>query len=148
MNDVRTLLDSIKVVRPFLHHFFPLGQKLRPVVCAGYLVFLRVRQLAINDFMSVTSHFKKLLGYALCKYFYHVTYVKRGDIDGILQHLRTTCKEPSIGIQYCSQLDLVDDSSRPRGIRAKYKIGERDITVVFLVLDLAQETQRNAAASQ
>jgi hypothetical protein len=97
---------------------------------------------------NLTSHFNKLLGYDTCRFFFHITYARRANCTGIINFLKTACSAPPAGISYVRSSDLTDFDSMPIGFKAHYKIDARDVTVVFLALEIGQPVQRAAAASQ
>jgi hypothetical protein len=97
---------------------------------------------------NLTSHFKKLFAYDTCRFFFHITYSRGASCAGIVTHLKTACASPTDGIQFICSDDLSDVDSMPVGFTAQYKIDFRDIVVAFLVLDMAQPIQKNAARQQ
>lgn len=120
----------------------------RDITISKGLVTLAVLEALIVDTVetvNLTSHFKKLLGYDTCLYFFHVTYARRAKWVYILDHLRQSCTAPPNGFTYSRLEDLEDLDSMPRGFKAYYKAEDRDIIVCFLVLDMGQEAQRSAA---
>ena len=112
---------------------------------------LAVIEALITDYVKtgiLTSHFKKLLGYDTCRFFFHITYARRSNCAGILAHLRTACTTPPSGINYICSEDLEDSDSMPVGFKAHYEIDSRNIVVCFLALEIGQPIQRAAAAAQ
>ena len=97
---------------------------------------------------NLTSHFNKLLGYDTCRLFFLVTYARRADCSGVLRHLKTACQAPPAGFSHIRSEDLLDSDSMPVGFKAQYNINTRYVEVVFLVLDMNQQSQRTAAATQ
>ncbi|MDB5823890.1 MAG: hypothetical protein JWR21_2594 [Herminiimonas sp.] len=97
---------------------------------------------------NLTSHFKKLLGYDTCRFFFHITYARRANCAGILAHLRAACMTPPSGINFVRSESLEDFDSMPVGFKAHYEIDSRSVVVVFLALEIGQPIQRAAAAAQ
>jgi hypothetical protein len=100
-------------------------------------------QAVRND---LTLHFKKLFGYESCKVYFHVSYVMIPDPGTVLEHLNNAARSTApAGINFLTIEPLVTDDSGPTGFTAVYdsEIGER--RVHFLVLDLHQCLQKNAA---
>jgi hypothetical protein len=99
---------------------------------------------AVRD--DLTLHFKKLFAYASCKVYFHVSYVMIPNPGTVLEHLNAAARStaPS-GIEFVKIEPLVVDDSGPMGFSALYtsEIGER--RVHFLVLDLHQGVEKNAA---
>ena len=96
---------------------------------------------------NLTFHFNKLLGYATCRFFFHVTYVRRANCDAVVAHLKAASQSPTPGISYVRSEDLPDVDSMPIGFQVLYRIDSRDVQVVFLVLDMNQQVQRSAATA-
>ena len=113
-------------------------------------VVLAVIEAVITRYVeaaNLTSHFEKLLGYATCLHFFHVTYARLSNCSRILGFLKEACRNPTAGIIYQSEEDLEDSSSLPIGFKALYIIGDRPVIVTFLVLEIGQGLQRTAAAT-
>ena len=123
----------------------------RDLVVKKDSVTLAVLEALIVDSIeaaNLTSHFNKLLGYDTCRFFFHITYARKGNCDGIINHLKAVCTIPPSGISHVRSEDLPDFDSSPIGFVAHYNINSRDATVVFLALDLGQPVQRAAASAQ
>jgi hypothetical protein len=123
----------------------------RDIVVSKGTVALAVIEALIVDSVertNLTSHFKKLLGYDTCRIFFHVTYARRGNCTGIINHLKTACRTPTAGISYIRLDDLPDFDSMPIGFVAHYSIDLREASVFFLALDMGQPLQRAAAGAQ
>lgn len=97
---------------------------------------------------TLTSHFRKLMSYDTCRFFFHVTYVRNSNCAGVLTHLRTSATTPPTGIRHIRNEDLPDFDSMPIGFTGHFEIDSRPIMVVFLALDIGQTLQRSVAASQ
>jgi len=100
-------------------------------------------QAVRND---LTRHFKKLFAYETCKVYFHVCYVMIPNPGTVLEHLNDAARSTApAGIDFVKIEPFVTEDSGPRGFTAVYasEIGER--RVHFLVLDLCQGVQKNAA---
>lgn len=120
----------------------------RDIVVSNGAETLAVLEALIVDTVetvNLTSHFNKLLGYDTCRFFFHITYVRRDDSAGILDHLKSACTEPPSGFNYIRLENLADFGSMPAGFKAYYESNSRSIIVVFLALELGQPIQRAAA---
>jgi tetratricopeptide (TPR) repeat protein len=95
---------------------------------------------------NLTSHFQKLFGYSLCRLFFHITYSYVNKASSILEHLKKTAKDdaPS-GFKYRASKDIPHTDSRPVGFTSCYDGEFGEVKVVFLILDMAQNIQREAA---
>ncbi len=95
---------------------------------------------------ELTSHFQKLLGYSTCKLFFHLTYAYVGKADAVLAELKLAA-EASVpeGFTFVALEDLPGRDARPVGFASTYSSSGVPTKVVFLVLDMAQEAQREAA---
>ncbi len=98
------------------------------------------------DRQNLKRHFQKLLGYATCPLFLHLTYAYHRNPDSILNELRNIAEHDAPkGFTYYQGENIPHTDSRPAGFTAHYK-GESDIVqVVFLVLDMGQNAQKEAA---
>jgi hypothetical protein len=95
---------------------------------------------------ELTSHFQKLLAYSTCRLFFHLTYATIENPASIFDHLRRAAKDDvPAGFVYIDCKDIEQTDSRPTGLIARYKGEFGEIKVVFLVLDLGQHIQSNAA---
>ncbi|MBK1684228.1 hypothetical protein CKO18_11725 [Rhodoferax fermentans] len=121
----------------------------RDIVISKDTATLAVLEALIADAVStgnLTSHFKKLLGYDTCRFFFHITYARRSNCADILAHLRTACASPPTGFSHIRTEPLDDYDSMPVGFKAYYEIDSRNVVVVFLALEIGQPVQRAAAA--
>lgn len=99
---------------------------------------------AVRD--DLTLHFKKLFAYESCKVYFHVSYVMIPNPRTVLEHLNNAARSTApTGIKFLKIEQLVTEDAGPMGFTAVYasEIGER--RVHFLVLDLHQGVQKNAA---
>ena len=97
---------------------------------------------------NLRTHSQKLLSYAPCRLFFHLTYVYGQDIQGVLDQLKTIAAEeapPGFAYRGLTEIPLTD--SRPHGFVASYHDGQGDLKTIFLVLDMGQVRQRAAAAA-
>jgi tetratricopeptide (TPR) repeat protein len=95
---------------------------------------------------ELTSHFQKLLAYSTCSLFFHLIYSYLENSSSILAHLRQAAEHGvPAGFAYRSCEDIPLTDSRPVGFTARYAGQFGDIKVVFLVLDMSQYPQKEAA---
>jgi tetratricopeptide (TPR) repeat protein len=95
---------------------------------------------------NLTLHFKKLFAYESCKVYFHISYVMIPNPRTVLEHLNDAARSTApVGIEFLKIEPLVTEDSGPMGFTAVYtsEIGER--RVHFLLLDLHQGVQKNAA---
>ncbi len=95
---------------------------------------------------DLESHFQKLLGYGNPKVFFHLTYAYIEDKQGLMRSLETLAEMASpSGFTYLGREPIPHDDSRPPGFVARYSADFGEVKVVFLVLNLGQQRQRQAA---
>lgn len=95
---------------------------------------------------ELTSHFQKLFGYATCRLFFHLTYAYVPNPATILTYLQQTAeRDAPEGFTFLQREAIPLTDSRSPGFAARYAGEFGDVRVVFLVLDLGQRLQRNAA---
>jgi len=94
---------------------------------------------------TLAKHFKKALGYAGCKLFFHLTYARILDIESIFTYLEGSLKEPPTDFTYEGHERIPFTDNRPRGFIARYRRGAEEVKVTFLVLDILQAAQKAAA---
>lgn len=96
---------------------------------------------------DLTSHFQRLLGYFPGALFFHLTYSYVDEPSSVLSHLKLAAEsEAPIGFTYkgvIKNFELTD--SRPTGFIAEYERPIGQLKVVFLVLDMRQFAQQEAA---
>jgi len=95
---------------------------------------------------ELTSHFQKLFAYSTCNLFFHITYSYIENPASVLAYLRQTAEHDApAGFSYrsCENIPLTD--SQPVGFTALYDGQLGEVKVVFLVLDMIQYPQREAA---
>ena len=102
------------------------------------------QQATLND---LASHFQKLLGYSECWCFVHLTYCYLEDgVGSVLEELKRIAKNQAPdGFIYMYRQDRPPLGSSPLGFVATYKHDQQEVTVLFLVLDMKQAIQREAA---
>jgi hypothetical protein len=96
---------------------------------------------------DLESHFQKLLGYGNQRIFFHLTYayIDVRDVVTFLENAAATACPP--GFKYLGQEKIPHEDSRPPGFVARYDADFGEVKVVFLVLNLGQHRQRNAAVT-
>lgn len=95
---------------------------------------------------NLKSHFQKLLAYSTCRLFFHLTYAYIENPASILEHLRQVAeKEAPSGFIYLRSEDIAFTDSRPTGFVARYAAEFGETKVIFLVLDMGQHHQKDAA---
>ena len=96
---------------------------------------------------DLTGHFQRLLGYFPGALFFHFTYSYVDEPSSVLRHLKLAAeREVPPGFTYkgiTKDIELTD--SRPPGFIAEYEGPMGRLKVVFLVLDMRQLAQREAA---
>jgi tetratricopeptide (TPR) repeat protein len=96
---------------------------------------------------ELTSHFQKLPAYSNCRLFFHLTYSYVEDTASVLAHLQKTAQdEAPTGLTFKSLKPHPRTDSRPPGFSATYGMQLGEVKIVFLLLDMGQHDQRNAAA--
>lgn len=97
---------------------------------------------------ELKRHFQKLLGYSTCQLFFHLTYAYVTEVSAVLDQLRSIAEhEAPDGFEWCGNEELPAAGAQPRGFVSRYRHDSVDLKVVFLILDLAQQAQRQAAAT-
>jgi hypothetical protein len=95
---------------------------------------------------ELTSHFQKLFAYEICQAYFHLTYAHIRDQNSILDYLKQMVqKSAPPGFTFVDNEELPLTDSRPRGFVASFDENAGRRRVVFLVLDLAQDGQKEAA---
>lgn len=98
--------------------------------------------------VDISRHFIKLFGYANCRLFYHLTYSYHSIPASVLIEIGKIARENAPdGFKYLGQQELMSESTQPPGFIAQYQSSAGQVQVVFLLLDLQQEVQRQAARS-
>ena len=95
---------------------------------------------------NLESHFQKLLGYGGPRIFFHLTYAYIEDKIEVMKVLETAAKAASpTGFTFRGLDQITHDDSRPPGFVARYSGDFGEVKVVFLVLNMGQQRQRQAA---
>ena len=111
------------------------------VVCRSPIYWQTVQK-------NLRTHFQRLLGYATCRLFFHMTYVYNQDVQGVIDQLKTiAASEAPPGFAYAGLTDIAPTDTRPHGFVARYDDGQGELKVVFLALNMGQEGQKAAAAA-
>lgn len=95
---------------------------------------------------NLRMHFQKLFGYGSSRILYHLTYAYDSDLAAIQSSLKTmAAAEAPTGYVFSDQQDISSGDSSPAGFKAQYRDNRGELTMVFLILDLGQSLQRQAA---
>jgi hypothetical protein len=95
---------------------------------------------------ELTSHFQKLLAYSACALFFHLTYSYVDNPASVLNYLKHSAEHDApAGFSYRQRKDIPHTDAGPVGFIARYAAQFGDIDIVFLVLDMKQQPQRDAA---
>ncbi len=105
-------------------------------------------QAVTQDVMraDLESHFQKLLGYGNPRVFFHLTCVCGQDLVDLVRFLESVAETASPpGFADHGRDPIPQEDSRPPGFIARYTADFGEVKVVFLVLNLGQIRQRQAA---
>ncbi len=95
---------------------------------------------------NLTRHFQKIFGYSTCRLWFHLTYAYGENASAVLDHLRQTAEHDAPAeFKYLRSEDISLTDSRPTGFIARYAGQFGEVKVVFLVLDMSQYPQKEAA---
>ena len=95
---------------------------------------------------DLESHFQKLLGYGNPRIFFHITYAYIEDKVELVRFLEAVAETASPpGFNFLGKDLIPHEDSRPPGFAARYSADFGEIKVIFLILDLGQQRQRQAA---
>ena len=95
---------------------------------------------------DLESHFQKLLGYGNPRVFFHLTYSYIENKQGLMRFLETLAETASPpGFTFLGREPISQDDSRPPQFVARYSGDFCEVKVVFLILNLGQQRQRQAA---
>lgn len=95
---------------------------------------------------DLTRHFRKLLGYSSCAFFVYLVYSYVDDPSIVLGHIKPMAEQnapPSF--LYASSKDIPLTDSGPTGFVSEYRGALGSAKVLFLVLDMRQYAQEEAA---
>jgi hypothetical protein len=110
------------------------------VVCRNPITYESVKD-------NLTRHFQKLLGYSPGGLFFHLTYSYVDEPTSVLHHLKLAAESeapPRFAYKGIIQdIELTD--TRPTGFIAEYEGPMGRLKVVFLLLDMRQLAQQEAA---
>jgi len=110
------------------------------VICRDPVTYQSVKD-------DLTSHFQRLLGYFPGALFFHLAYSYVDEPSSVLSHLKLAAEsEAPPGFTYegvIKNIELTD--SRPTGFIAEFEGPLGQLKVVFLVLDMRQFAQQEAA---
>jgi hypothetical protein len=109
------------------------------IVCARPMTHEAMRK-------DLASHFQRLLAYDHCTIFFHLSYAYIKKPASIIDYLKDMAeKEAPSAFKYRDRTEIEHTDSRPPGFVAEYDGQHGPVKVVFLVLDMAQEAQQDAA---
>jgi tetratricopeptide (TPR) repeat protein len=96
---------------------------------------------------NLKKHFQKLFAYGHCRLFFHLTYAylknRTSDLMKSLQEIASgEAPKPFV---FRDLQEIAPNDSRPIGFVARYAVEDDEAKVVFLILDMGQERQRQAA---
>ena len=95
---------------------------------------------------NLVRHFQKLFAYSSCCLFFHLTYAYTGNPESILRILQEIAEvDAPDNFSYINRVEIPHTDSRPVGFTACYSSALGTVKVVFLILDMLQRDQRNAA---
>jgi hypothetical protein len=95
---------------------------------------------------DLESHFQKLLGYGNPKLFFHLTYAYIEDKASQMTFLEKIAESATPpGFAFKGRDPITQTDSRPPGFVARYGGEFGEVKVIFLVLNLGQKKQRQAA---
>ena len=95
---------------------------------------------------DLESHFQKLLGYGNPRIFFHLTYAYLEDKQELMRTLEAAAEYASpTGFTYLGREPIPHEDSRPPGFVARFTGDFGEVKVVFLVLNLGQQRQRQAS---
>ena len=97
---------------------------------------------------DLESHFQKLLGYGSPRIFFHLTYAYIEEKQALMQFLERSAETVSPpGFADLGREPIAHEDSRPPGFVARYSADFGEVKVVFLILNMGQQRQRDAAKS-
>ncbi|MGY3231195.1 hypothetical protein ACVWWJ_002679 [Luteibacter sp. HA06] len=97
---------------------------------------------------ELLSHYLKLPAYSTTKLFFHVVYSYAPEPRLVLDTMREIARtRPPVGFSYIDQSGLDQTGSMPPGFMAEYTHSMGQAFVVFLVVDLRQQLQRDNATA-
>jgi hypothetical protein len=95
---------------------------------------------------NLVRHFRKLFAYTSCRLLFHVTYCLFRDIAAVISVLEGIAEnEAPTSLTFIERTPIVTMDSCPDGFVARYRGESGLFSVTFLVLDIRQQAQRQAA---
>lgn len=96
---------------------------------------------------NLRIHFQKLFAYSQCRLFFHLTYTYLQDRKSkLIQVLKEIArKDAPDSFEYTNIENISSIDSRPDGFIARYISDRDEVNIVFLVLDMGQNTQKKIA---
>ena len=95
---------------------------------------------------NLTSHFQKLFAYSECDLFFFLVYSYVRKFGDVGDRLRKIAREDSPeSFEFYHLDDIPHTDARPAGFTAHYKADRGTVKIVFLVMDMAQYAQKDAA---
>ena len=95
---------------------------------------------------ELANHFRRLFGYGVCRLFFHLTYCYADNPGSVLSELHRIAREDvPKGFRFIRSDELRTIDAQPPGFAAQYSSSLGEMTVVFLILDMLQQAQRDAA---
>lgn len=89
------------------------------------------------DKANIKKHFDKLLPYGICSLYFHVIYSYLNEVGPLLKYVEKMLKsEIPYGLTFLYCEPLKEPDYQVAGYVATYRLDHRDITVVFMVVDL------------
>ena len=97
---------------------------------------------------TIKSHFDKVLAYGTFDIYFHVVYSYAPDIAPLLDYVREMAeREVPSGLTFTDCTSIGPPDFETSGFVANYRMGHREIAVIFLVVDLLQGGQKSAIAT-
>jgi hypothetical protein len=97
--------------------------------------------------VGIVEHLHKLFSYSKADIGVHLTYSRRPRPGETLGGLRNVAPQVAPGSEYVGQEMFAAEGARPAYIRAAYRRGGVDFTVLFFVVDIPQIAQRSAGGA-
>jgi hypothetical protein len=113
---------------------------------ADITVFEALKASSPTD-REISAHFHRLVAYTAADILFHVTYSNCKDVSKMLAAVEDVAKRPLQGITYRCHSVISADGARPGGVRGAYRRDGVDMTVIFFVVDIRQDSQRAAVGA-
>jgi hypothetical protein len=112
---------------------------LEAVICRG-------KAANADNKVRLREHLEKLFSYSSCQLFFHLTYAFDTTEEPTISVLKKIAEQLDVpGIIFAEMEDIPFSDARPHSFIARYQRDGQDVAVAFIVLNLAQPTQRAAA---